>query len=318
MNTIIRAEGVVFSYENGEASAPPGRETVLNRIDLTIEKGSAVAILGENGSGKSTLAKCFNALLVPSEGRVLVNGMDTTEERLLWDIRGTVGMVFQNPDNQIVSSIVEEDVAFGPENLGVPPEEIRTRVDRALKAVGLYELRERSSYDLSGGQKQREAIAGVLAMQPECVIFDESTAMLDPQGRKDILSIIGELKTAGITTILITHFMEEAFCADRVIILQKGRVVEDGTPEQVFADEKKVRETGLELPRALRIRHLLRQNGVEIPDSVTSLEQLADCLFKMHPSAAKAAETRSGGAQSDAKRTEPVSSENGERGGGAS
>lgn len=281
MSTIISTEEVSFSYVSEEEAPSSERRKVLDRIDLAVEKGSAIVILGENGSGKSTLAKCFNALLLPVEGRVLVNGMDTAEEQHLWDIRGTVGMVFQNPDNQIVSTIVEEDVAFGPENIGVPPEEIRKRVDRALKAVGLYELRERSSHELSGGQKQREAIAGVLAMQPECVVFDESTAMLDPQGRKDVLAIIENLRKQGITTILITHFMEEALRADRILILQKGQIIGDGTPEQVFADEKKIRRAGLEIPHALSIRNLLRQNGLEIPDAVTDMEKLADYLAAM-------------------------------------
>ncbi len=284
MNTIIKTEALGFSYGSEEESGSrnsTGGGKVLDHIDLDIEKGSMVVILGENGSGKSTLAKCFNALLVPSEGRVLVNGRDTAEESFVWEIRSTVGMVFQNPDNQIVSSIVEEDVAFGPENLGVPTEQIRERVDEALKAVGLYELRERSSYNLSGGQKQREAIAGVLAMQPECVVFDESTAMLDPQGRKDVLLILEALHLKGITTILITHFMEEALHADRILVLKKGRLIGDDAPERIFADEKMIREAGLEVPHPLRIRNLLRENGIEIPDFVTDMESLADYLVSM-------------------------------------
>ena len=235
MNTIIRAEEVSFTYGLDEEQGESQGKMVLDGIGLEIEKGSSLAVLGVNGSGKSTLAKCLNALLIPSEGRVLVKGMDTSEEEHVWEIRSTVGMVFQNPDNQIVSTIVEEDVAFGPENLGVPPEEIRKRVDRALEAVGLYELRNRFSHDLSGGQKQREAIAGVLAMEPECVIFDESTAMLDPQGRKDVLAMSGGLRSRGITTILITHFMEEAARADRILILKKGKIIADGSPEAVFS-----------------------------------------------------------------------------------
>ena len=190
-------------------------------------------------------------------------------------------MVFQNPENQIVSSIVEEDVAFGPENLGIPSEQIRERVDSALKAVGLFELRERSSYDLSGGQKQREAIAGVLAMRPECIVFDEATAMLDPRGRKEVLSIIDDLRKAGITTILITHFMEEAMEADRVIVMKNGRIIEDGPPESVFADEKRISEAGLEIPHSLRIRSLLRAKGLQIPDEVTDMGRLADYLMKV-------------------------------------
>ena len=278
MNTIIRAEEVSFTYGLDEEQGESQGKMVLDGIGLEIEKGSSLAVLGVNGSGKSTLAKCLNALLIPSEGRVLVKGMDTAEEEHVWEIRSTVGMVFQNPDNQIVSTIVEEDVAFGPENLGVPPEEIRKRVDRALEAVGLYELRNRFSHDLSGGQKQREAIAGVLAMEPECVIFDESTAMLDPQGRKDVLAIIGGLRSRGITTILITHFMEEAARADRILILKKGKIIADGSPEAVFSREKEIRSAGLELPHAVRIRNLLREKGLEIPDQVTDMESLADYL----------------------------------------
>ena len=278
---MIRTESLSFSYKDGDNTGSSVKEQVLDHIDLTIEKGSAMVILGENGSGKSTLAKCFNALLQPVEGRVLVKGMDTSEEQHLWDIRSSVGMVFQNPESQIVSSIVEEDVAFGPENLGVPPEQLRERVDHALKSVGLYELRERSSHELSGGQKQREAIAGVLAMQPECIVFDEATAMLDPQGRNDVLSIMKDLHMAGITTIHITHFMEEALQADRVIVLQNGRVIGDGTPETVFADEEMIRSAGLEMPHSLTIRRLLRKQGIQIPDSVMDLEQLADYLTEM-------------------------------------
>jgi energy-coupling factor transporter ATPase len=278
VNTIIRAEEVSYTYGLDEEQGEGQRKMVLDGIGLEIEKGSSLAILGVNGSGKSTLAKCMNALLIPAEGRVLVKGMDTAEEDHVWEIRSTVGMVFQNPDNQIVSTIVEEDVAFGPENLGVPPEEIRKRVDRALEAVGLYELRNRSSHDLSGGQKQREAIAGVLAMEPECVIFDESTAMLDPQGRKDVLTIIDGLRSRGITTILITHFMEEAARADRILILKKGKIIADGSPEAVFSREREIRSAGLELPHAVRIRNLLREKGLEIPDQVTDMESLADFL----------------------------------------
>ncbi len=279
MNTIIRTEALSFIYGDAEGQDDQQKEKVLDGIDLEIERGSFLAVLGVNGSGKSTLARCLNALLVPSGGKVLVNGMDTAEDQYVRDIRSVVGMVFQNPDNQIVSSIVEEDVAFGPENLGVPPEEIRQRVDRALKAVGLYELRMRSSYDLSGGQKQREAIAGVLAMEPDCVIFDESTAMLDPQGRKDVLAIIGKLRGSGITTILITHFMEEAVYADRILIMEKGKIIADGSPAEVFSREQELLSAGLELPHAVRIRNLLREKGLEIPDQVTDMESLADFLI---------------------------------------
>ena len=277
---MISSEALSFSYEKTEDTQGKERADVLKEISMSVRKGSFVVILGQNGSGKSTLAKCFNALLLPVEGRVKVNGMDTLDEKNLWDIRSTVGMVFQNPDNQIVSSIVEEDVAFGPENLGVPSGEIRRRVDRALKAVGLYELRARSSHNLSGGQKQRQAIAGVLAMQPECIIFDEATAMLDPQGRKDVLEIIGELRKQGITIILITHFMEESVRADRVIVMNEGKIIQDGTPEEVFSSEQNIRSAGLELPHVVRIRNMLIDNGLELSAHIMDMEGLADALIQ--------------------------------------
>ena len=278
MNTVIRAEGLSFVYGWEKDREHPVSEKVLDQVDLAIEEGQSIVILGENGSGKSTLARCLNALLCPTGGRVLVRGMDTAEEQNLYAIRSTVGIVFQNPDNQIVSSIVEEDVAFGPENLGIPTEEIRLRVDRALKDVGLYEMRGRSTYQLSGGQKQRIAIAGVLAMRPACMIFDESTAMLDPRGRKDVLNIMEQLRAERMTTILITHFMEEAVRADRVLIMKKGKIIADEPPEKIFSREELVREAGLELPPAIRIRNLLRRNGVPVPDRILGMEALADWL----------------------------------------
>ena len=281
MSTIISTEKLDFVYGWEEGNETPASDKVLNQIDLTIEQGSSVVILGQNGSGKSTLAKCLNALLTPSGGKVMVKGMDTSSEENIWEIRSTVGMVFQNPDNQIVSSIVEEDVAFGPENLGFPPETIRLRVDQALQAVGLYDMRGRSTYNLSGGQKQRVAIAGVLAMKPACVIFDESTAMLDPQGRKDVLSIMEKLHEEGITTIFITHFMEEAIRADRVIIMKDGKILKDDVPEAVFAEERTVRLAGLEFPPAVRIRNLLRKEGLRIPDRVIDMQDLAEYLVDL-------------------------------------
>jgi energy-coupling factor transport system ATP-binding protein len=239
MNSIIETETLTFAYEPPEGSVAIN---VINGVDLTVEKGTFVAVLGHNGSGKSTLAKHFNGILLPSGGRVLVAGMDTADDETLLQVRETVGMVFQNPDNQIVSNVVEEDVAFAPENLGVEPTEIRRRVDEALKVVGMYEYRTHAPHLLSGGQKQRIAIAGVLAMNPQCIVFDEPTAMLDPRGRADVIEIIGRLRREyGTTVILITHHMDEVIGADRLVVMSEGRVVMDGTPKQIFP---RVREPG--------------------------------------------------------------------------
>lgn len=250
----------------------PGK-TALDGISLDIEKGSFVAIVGMNGSGKSTLAKCFNGLLVPSAGRVIVGGFDTAEEEHIWDVRRRVGMVFQNPDNQIVSSIVEDDVAFGPENLGVEPKEIRRRVDDALRRVGMYELKDKGAHMLSGGQKQRIAIAGAIAMRPECIVFDEPTAMLDPKGRASVMSIIRDLNVEGITCILITHFMSEAEQADRVIVLKKGKVLCDRTPEALFSDREMIERAGLEMPPAIEIR-----DKAGLPERLTTADDIADYI----------------------------------------
>ena len=232
-DAIIRAEALRFSYTSAEGVAP----VVLAGVDLSIQEGTFVAVLGHNGSGKSTLAKHMNAILLPSGGKVYVDGIDTVDEDRLLDIRRTVGMVFQNPDNQIVANVVEEDVAFAPENLGVPPAEIRERVDDALRAVGMYEFREHAPHLLSGGQKQRVAIAGVIAMQPRCIVLDEPTAMLDPIGRSEVLRTIRDLnRKKGVTVVLITHHMDEAAQADRLVVMTKGRVIADGPPRQVFQD----------------------------------------------------------------------------------
>ena len=237
-DAIIRAEALRFSYTSAEGVAP----VVLDGVDLSIQEGTFVAVLGHNGSGKSTLAKHMNAILLPSGGKVYVDGIDTVDEDRLLDIRRTVGMVFQNPDNQIVANVVEEDVAFAPENLGVPPAEIRERVDDALRAVGMYEFREHAPHLLSGGQKQRVAIAGVIAMQPRCIVLDEPTAMLDPIGRAEVMKTIRELnRSSGVTVVLITHHMDEAAQADRLVVMAKGRVVADGTPREVF---QRVEELG--------------------------------------------------------------------------
>ena len=256
--------------ENGREV--PGK-VALDGISLDIEKGSFVAVVGMNGSGKSTLAKCFNGLLAPSAGRVVVGGFDTAEEEHIWDARRRVGMVFQNPDNQIVSSIVEDDVAFGPENLGIEPKEIRRRVDDALKRVGMYELRDKGAHMLSGGQKQRIAIAGAIAMRPECIVFDEPTAMLDPKGRASVMSIIRDLNAEGITCILITHFMSEAEQADRVIVLKKGKVLCDRTPEALFSDREMIEKAGLEMPPAIEIR-----DKAGLPEHLTTADDIADYI----------------------------------------
>ena len=272
---IIKTQDLLFRYTTEEGVAP----TVLDRISLTIEPGSFVAILGHNGSGKSTLAKHFNAILLPTDGKVYVDGMDTADEERLLDIRRRVGMVFQNPDNQIVASVVEEDVAFAPENLGVPPEEIRRRVDDALKAVGMYEYREHAPHLLSGGQKQRIAIAGVIAMQPRCIVLDEPTAMLDPIGRSEVLKTIKELNRAsGVTVVLITHHMDEAAQADRLVVMAKGRVVADGTPKDVFQRVEELKAVGLTVPETTQLLWELRQAGVDVPLDALSDQECAAVL----------------------------------------
>lgn len=266
---MITAQGVTFQYDNPE-EAP---RLVLEGIDLSIEKGSFVALLGHNGSGKSTLAKHFNAMLLPTGGRVLVEGIDTAEEEQKYEIRRMVGMVLQNPDNQLVSTIVEEDVAFGPENLGVPPEEIRRRVDDALRAVDMYDYREHAPDKLSGGQKQRVAIAGILAMQPDCIVLDEPTAMLDPKGRKEIVSTVLKLnKEKHITIVYITHKMEEAILADRIIAMEKGKIVLEGTPKEVFTQVDRIRGLGLECPLAAEVADALDKQGHRLPPIITHKE----------------------------------------------
>ena len=277
-DVIINAEDVRFSYVTAEGVAP----IVLDGVSLSIEEGSFVAVLGHNGSGKSTLAKHFNSILLPTGGRVYVDGMDTADEELLLAIRRTVGMVFQNPDNQIVANVVEEDVAFAPENLGVPPEEIRRRVDDALKAVGMYEFREHAPHLLSGGQKQRIAIAGVIAMQPRCIVLDEPTAMLDPIGRADVLRTIKALnRQRGVTVVLITHHMDEAAQADRLVVMAKGRVVADGTPRKVFQRVEELKAVGLTVPETTELLWQLRQAGVDVPLDALSDEECAQALFDL-------------------------------------
>ena len=272
---MITAQGVTFQYDNPE-EAP---RLVLEGIDLSIEKGSFVALLGHNGSGKSTLANHFNAMLLPTGGRVLVEGIDTAEEEQKYEIRRMVGMVLQNPDNQLVSTIVEEDVAFGPENLGVPPEEIRRRVDDALRAVDMYDYREHAPDKLSGGQKQRVAIAGILAMQPDCIVLDEPTAMLDPKGRREVLDTIHRLnRERGMTVVLITHYMDEAAGADRVVVMDEGRILMDAAPRQVFARVEELRAVELDVPQPTELCHLLRKAGVPLPEDVLTVEECVSAL----------------------------------------
>ena len=274
-DAIIKAEDVRFSYPAAEGVTP----VVLDGVSLDIQEGSFVAVLGHNGSGKSTLAKHFNAILLPSGGKVYVAGVDTLDEDRLLEIRRTVGMVFQNPDNQIVANVVEEDVAFAPENLGVPPEEIRRRVDDALKAVGMYEFREHAPHLLSGGQKQRVAIAGVIAMEPRCIVLDEPTAMLDPIGRADVLRTIKTLnRERGVTVVLITHHMDEAAQADRLVVMAKGKVVADGTPKAVFSHVEELRSVGLTVPDTTQLLWALRQKGLDVPLDALSDEECAEAL----------------------------------------
>lgn len=273
--TIIKIDNLIFSYVREE-----DREAV-NAVDgvcLNIEKGSFTAVLGKNGSGKSTLAKNLNGLLLPTEGAVYVAGFDTRSDEHVWDVRQTAGMVFQNPDNQLVSAIVEDDVAFGPENLGIDPDEIRRRVDKSLEAVNMGKFRKKPPHLLSGGQKQRIAIAGVVAMKPKCIIFDEPTAMLDPKGRQEIMDIIRELHEEGITVILITHFMEEAAEAERVIVMHEGKVLLDGTPAEVFSQREQIQSVNLDIPLAVELAAALREKGIDVPKNIISTEEMVEFL----------------------------------------
>ncbi len=278
MSAIIQTRDLRFSYTTEEGVAP----IILDGVDLEIATGSFVAVLGHNGSGKSTLAKHLNAILLPTGGKVYVDGVDTADEDKLLDIRRTVGMVFQNPDNQIVANVVEEDVAFAPENLGLPPKEIRERVDLALKLVGMSQFATHAPHLLSGGQKQRIAIAGVLAMRPRCIVLDEPTAMLDPVGRREVLAVIKDLNTrAGVTVVLITHHMDEAAQADRLVVMSKGRVVADGAPREVFQDVETLRSIGLTVPEPVALMWELRQAGLDVPLDVLSDEECASALQKL-------------------------------------
>jgi energy-coupling factor transport system ATP-binding protein len=273
----IEIEDLCFAYpsERGE------RRMALDHVNLSIGEGEFVAVLGTNGSGKSTLAKHLNAILLPTSGVCRVAGMDTRDAARLWDIRQTVGMVFQNPDNQIIAAIVEDDVAFGPENLGVPSEEIRRRVDEALAAVGMTDFRGFAPHLLSGGQKQRVAIAGTLAMRTKCLVLDEPTAMLDPVGRKEVLDTVHRLhRESGITVVYITHFMEEAAAAQRVIVMEDGKVAEDGSPEEIFSRVDAMRKRGLDVPLAAEVAWKLRKHGIDLPENIVTDEELAVALCR--------------------------------------
>ena len=271
----INVEDLIVQYTRiaEDGTEIPGVRAV-NGVSLEISRGDFVAVTGMNGSGKSTLAKCLNGLILPTSGDVIVDGMNTRDDARIWDIRSRVGMVFQNPDNQIVSSIVEDDVAFGPENLGIEPAEIRRRVDDALNKVGMYDQRLKGAHMLSGGQKQRIAIAGAVAMRPECIVFDEPTAMLDPRGRQSVMNIIKELNAEGITTILITHFMSEAMQADRMIVMHEGKIIADDTPGTIFANRELIDGAGLEVPPLIELRDRLG-----MPDSVMTVEDMI-CRLK--------------------------------------
>ena len=275
MDNIITIENLIFEYTRGDESQPV---RAIDNLNLEIERGSFTAIIGKNGSGKSTLAKNLNGLLLPTEGVIYVDGFDTRDDDSIWNVRQTAGMVFQNPDNQLVSAIVEDDVAFGPENLGIEPAEIRRRVDKALADVNMGQFKKKAPHLLSGGQKQRIAIAGVVAMKPKCIIFDEPTAMLDPKGRSEIMSIIGELHAEGITVILITHFMDEAVRADRVIIMHEGRILLDGAPQEVFEQEELIRSVNLDVPLMVEMGAKLRKAGINVPKDIITEEKMVEFI----------------------------------------
>lgn len=279
MTKMVECKDLVFKYENYEDKAP---KYAINGVNLEVAQGEFLVILGHNGSGKSTIAKHMNALLLPSEGTVVVNGLNTSEDKNLWDIRAAAGMVFQNPDNQLVATIVEEDVAFGPENLGVPPEEIRERVDEALEKVGMLEYKKHAPHLLSGGQKQRIAIAGILAMKPKCIIFDEPTAMLDPSGRKEVLRNIKEVnKKYGITVILITHYMDEAAEADRVVVMDGGKVILEGIPRDVFSQVKKMKDIGLDVPQVTELCYELQKSGINIDTKILNVNEMVSAICQL-------------------------------------
>ena len=277
---IIRTKDLVYEYvRRDEEGNVEGFTTAVDKVDLDVQPGEFIAILGHNGSGKSTLAKHINAILNPTEGSVWVDGMDTSQEEHIWDIRQRAGMVFQNPDNQIIGQVVEEDVGFGPENMGVPTKEIWERVEESLKAVGMYEYRRHSPNKLSGGQKQRVSIAGGLAMHPKCIVLDEPTAMLDPKGRREVIRAVRALnEVEGITVVLITHYMEETIHADRVFVMDSGKIAMEGTPRQIFSQVERLQELRLDVPQVTLLAHELRKKGIGLPEGILTVEELADAL----------------------------------------
>ena len=276
---MIKSEDLVFKYVNAEEQT---EKVAINHVSMEVKKGEFLVILGHNGSGKSTMAKHMNALLLPSGGKMYVDGLDTSDIENLWEVRRRAGMVFQNPDNQLVATIVEEDVAFGPENLGVDPKEIRERVDDSLKAVGMYEYRKHAPHLLSGGQKQRIAIAGILAMRPKCIVLDEPTAMLDPSGRNEVMKTIKEVnKKFGITIILITHYMDEAAQADRIIVMDKGEKVMEGVPREIFSQVEKIKSIGLDVPQVTELAYELQKEGVEISTEILNIDEMVNALCQL-------------------------------------
>lgn len=280
---MIKARGLVHEFiKRDDENNITAVNKAVNDVDLDVEKGEFIAILGHNGSGKSTLAKHINAILLPSEGAVWVEGMDTRDDKHLWDIRQSAGMVFQNPDNQIIGTIVEEDVGFGPENIGVPTDEIWKRVEDSLRAVGMLKYRKRSPNKLSGGQKQRVAIAGVVAMEPDCIVLDEPTAMLDPNGRKEVIKTARQLnREKGVTIILITHYMEEVVHADKVIVMDKGSIVMQGSPRDIFSQVEKLKEYRLDVPQVTLLAHELKKNGLPIREGILTTEELVEELWRL-------------------------------------
>ncbi len=281
---MIRANNLKFEYSQyNEETELFDKELALDDVDIKINRGEFVAILGHNGSGKSTLAKHMNALLRPSAGTILVKGFDTKNDADTWNVRQSAGMVFQNPDNQIIATIVEEDIAFGPENLGIEPSEIRRRVEEALNTVGMTEYRDSPPHFLSGGQKQRISIAGVLAMKPDCIILDEPTAMLDPVGRKEVMDTVMKLNTEeGITVILITHFMDEAIKASRVVVMDHGKVVMNDTPKKIFSQVEKMRELGLDVPQVTEVCHNLKNLGIDLPEGILTIDEMVGAICQLN------------------------------------
>ncbi len=276
--SFIRVENLIYDYIKTDEGGAPIASKAIKGVSFNIERGSFTAIIGQNGSGKSTLAKNLNGLLLPTEGKVCIDGLDTSVPENVWNVRQKVAMVFQNPDNQIVSAIVEDDVAFGPENLGIDPAEIRRRVDSALDGVEMGDYKEKAPHMLSGGQKQRIAIAGAVAMEPECIVFDEPTAMLDPKGRREVLGIARDLNSKGMTVVFITHFMEEAACADHVIVMDGGLIKMEGTPREVFSREEELVSLSLGVPAAVQLASRLRKRGVEIPEGILTDEELVRAI----------------------------------------